>query len=202
MDKRTSKRVRDGKAANVGAQPRPRDLATPWEFTSLDIAFPTNTVAAMPNYKDVAGFSGRFDGLFDDWFYCGLSSLKVVPKPGIDTQKAIGFYKSLAGYEVADYSGTGRVAAYMLKSAGHTRAAVGMIPADYPQVAPTWLPFLRVENLAETLTKARQLGGKVLLEPVRQMAGGHPLAILADPTGGSVGILEWKSEAQEGAGKP
>jgi hypothetical protein len=118
-----------------------------------------------------------------------------------DARKATEFYRTLAGYEVTDYTQARRALSFMLGSAGVMRAAVGTIPADHPEVSPTWLPFLRVENLDETLAKARQGGGKVLLEPAREFYG-HPLAIIADPTGGAVGILQWKTETQAGAGAP
>ena len=118
-----------------------------------------------------------------------------------DARKATEFYRTLAGYQVTDYTQARRVLSFMLSSAGAMRAAVGTIPAEHPEVNPTWLPFLRVENLDETLAKTKQAGGTVLLEPARDLYG-HPLAIIADPTGASVGILQWKTEAQAGAGTP
>jgi predicted enzyme related to lactoylglutathione lyase len=55
---------------------------------------------------------------------------------------------------------------------------------------PTWLPFVRVKNLAESVGLAKQLGGQVLLEPRPDLFEGR-VAVLADPTGAAIGVLEW-----------
>lgn len=85
------------KPRHTGARSGPADFSAPWEFTELDLAFPTNTLAAMPKYEDVASFRGRFDRLFADWFYWGLSSLKGTPKPGIDANKAFAHVRFIMG---------------------------------------------------------------------------------------------------------
>ena len=55
---------------------------------------------------------------------------------------------------------------------------------------PTWLPFVRVKNVSESVAQAKQLGGKVLMEPKPELFDGK-VAVIADPTGAAIGFLEW-----------
>ena len=78
----------------------------------------------------------------------------------------------------------------MLTSEGYARATVRTIPSVDEKVQPTWLPFVRVKNVAESVARAKQLGGKVLVEPRPGLLDGN-VAVIADPTGAAIGILEW-----------
>lgn len=48
--------------------------------------------------------------------------------------------------------------------------------------APRWMIFINVTDLAATLAKAKELGGKVLQEPLHIPHAGT-LAVVADPVG-------------------
>lgn len=67
----------------------------PQEVSDLDIAFPASVSHLMPKYEDIPkefqGFrpNSTWGGLFNNWFYRGLSNLSLQPKPGIDIVKAL-----------------------------------------------------------------------------------------------------------------
>ncbi len=99
------------------------------------------------------------------------------------------FYKSMFGYEIYEREDTPEIVDYILSAEGYARAGVGALPENSDTV-PTWLGYVRVENVAETVDKAVKLGGKVLLPPKPDTLGGD-LAIIADPEGTPVGLLRW-----------
>lgn len=124
-----------------------------------------------------------------DWVWIQLLSR--------DGKKAAEFYQKLAGYEIVANTETNRLSDYILTSDGFARATVRTIPAGNEQVPPNWLPFVRVKNVDESVAKAKELGGKVWLEPKAELFGGK-VAIIADPTGGAVGVLELDVAQLEG----
>jgi predicted enzyme related to lactoylglutathione lyase len=56
---------------------------------------------------------------------------------------------------------------------------------------------VRVANVRETTGKAEQLGGKVLLAPKPDLLAGK-VAVITDPTGAAIGLLEWTGEITKG----
>ena len=86
-----------------------------------------------------------------------------------------------------------RINDYVLVSRGFARATVRTLSTGNANVNPTWLPYVRVTNVAETIEKAVQLGGKVLVAPKAEVLDGK-VAVLEDPTGAAVGILSWVPE--------
>jgi predicted enzyme related to lactoylglutathione lyase len=79
----------------------------------------------------------------------------------------------------------------VLVSEGYARGTVRTIPTANVQVQPTWLPFVRVKNVGESVALAKQLGGKALIEPKPEVFDGK-VAVISDPTGAAIGILEWQ----------
>jgi predicted enzyme related to lactoylglutathione lyase len=106
-----------------------------------------------------------------------------------DAARAGEFYARLAPYELYD-EGSG---SYLLASDGYARAALKTIPADRTELQPAWLPFVRVANIAEATGRVEQLGGKVLVQPRPELFDGK-VAVIADPAGATLGILEWQYE--------
>ena len=115
-----------------------------------------------------------------------------------DGQKAAEFYRNVGGYEVVQNTETNRLSDYVLVSKGYARATVRTIRPDAKQVRPTWLPFVRVKSVSDSVAKTKELGGKVLLEPKPELLGGK-VAVIADPTGAPIGILEWQEGMLKGA---
>jgi hypothetical protein len=89
----------------------------------------------------------------------------------------------------------------VLTSKGYARATVRTIRTEDEKVRPTWLAFVRVRNVGESLAKAKELGGKVLIEPKPELFDGK-VAMIADPTGAAIGILEWPEGLEKGGRKP
>ncbi len=63
-------------------------------------------------------------------------------------------------------------------------------PIHSPRRHPHWLNYVRVDSAAASVAKATSMGGRVLVEPHADRHGGM-LAIIADPAGAPVGLMEW-----------
>ena len=114
-----------------------------------------------------------------------------------DARKAAEFYRAIAGYEIVENTASGRVSDYILTSEGYARATVRTIRSGDSKVKPTWLPFVRVKNVGESVARTKELGGKALLEPKPELFNGK-VAVIADPTGAAIGIMEWQEGMTKG----
>jgi hypothetical protein len=56
---------------------------------------------------------------------------------------------------------------------------------------------VRVKNVAETVALAKQIGGKVLIGPDPEVLNGN-VAVIADPTGAAIGVLQWQEGLLKG----
>jgi predicted enzyme related to lactoylglutathione lyase len=110
-----------------------------------------------------------------------------------DASRASEFYKAVAAYQVVENIENNRLNDFVLVSEGYARATVRTIPKERAQVKPDWLLYVRVSNITESVARARQLGGQVLFEPRPDYLHGR-VAIIRDPTGAAVGLLEWSDE--------
>jgi len=124
-----------------------------------------------------------------DWIWVELMSR--------DARKAGAYYRAVAGYEVVENDTSARPDDFVFVSKGYARAAALTIPGDRPQLQPTWLLFVRVKSVSECVAQVGGLGGKVLLAPNERIFGGK-LALIADPTGAEVGVVEWSDELLKG----
>ena len=125
-----------------------------------------------------------------DWIWIELLSR--------DARKAAQFYRDIAGYEVVENSGSNRLSDYVLVSESYARATTKTISSANPQVQPTWLPFVRVKDTGASVALAKELGGKTLLEPKPDLFDGK-VAVIADPTGAAIGLMEWPAAGSKGA---
>jgi predicted enzyme related to lactoylglutathione lyase len=124
-----------------------------------------------------------------DWIWIQLLSR--------DARKAAEFYRAVAGYEVVGNTSANRLNDYVLVSKGFARGTVRTLVTTRDDVNPTWLPYVRVKSVSETVGKAKQLGGAVLIEPKPEVFEGK-VAVLADPTGAAIGIMEWRADLMKG----
>lgn len=125
-----------------------------------------------------------------DWIWVQLLSR--------DPRKAAEFYRTVAGYEAIENTRSKLEDDFVLAAGQYARATVRGIPKEREKVRPSWLPFVRVLNVGESVVLAKQLGGKVLLEPRPDLFNGK-VAAIADPTGAAIGLLEWdKTSTAEG----
>jgi uncharacterized protein len=117
-----------------------------------------------------------------DWIWIQLLSR--------DGKKASEFYGKVGGYEVAENTASDRLSDYVLVSKGYARATIRTISSALAGVQPSWLPFVRVKSVRDAVAQAKQLGGTLLLEPNPERLQGR-VAVIADPTGAAIGLLEW-----------
>ncbi|MFO1477334.1 MAG: VOC family protein [Verrucomicrobiota bacterium] len=125
-----------------------------------------------------------------DWIWIQLMSR--------DARKAAEFYRSVAGYDILENTNSARASDYILAAEGYARATVRGLPADAADIRPTWLLFVRVKSVPDSIARAKELGGKTLLEPRPELFGGK-LAVVGDPSGAAVGIMEWSGQPSKGA---
>ena len=108
---------------------------------------------------------------------------------------AAGFYAKVIGYrqsEIERHDEKYRV----FKSGDELRAGLVKIPAELENVKPGWAAYVGVEDLAKTITRVRELGGRVIFatedNPVR-----GAVALIADPAGAVLFIYQIGSAKEE-----
>jgi uncharacterized protein len=125
-------------------------------------------------------------------------SADAEPKPGDwnwfelyvkQPQVVAAFYRQVINYEMTPDLRTVRKGDLLLSSDGLARAGVAPLP-DREDAKPGWLGVVRVENIDEALARTVKLGGEVLVSP-RAAAYESRFAIIADSTGGTVGLVEY-----------
>jgi predicted enzyme related to lactoylglutathione lyase len=112
-----------------------------------------------------------------------------------DFGRTAAFYGELFGWQTQQNAS----ASYM-KLEGADGVTAGWVRADMSQ-SPGPLPYLAVEDLAASLAKIEQAGGRVLARRL-PFAGGGEIALFADPDGNVVGLwARKKSDAKAPAAK-
>jgi predicted enzyme related to lactoylglutathione lyase len=103
------------------------------------------------------------------------------------------FYKDALNYDVTEDNRGNTKNEYMLASGGLNRGGIAQVP-DGDDVRPSWLGVIRVTDLDLMLTRVAGLGGTVLVQP-RSVEFGSRFAIILDPTGGTVGLVQYLDDA-------
>jgi predicted enzyme related to lactoylglutathione lyase len=101
------------------------------------------------------------------------------------------FYQNLFGYDVYDAESTDGMDHLILSSDDYARASANSLPDNQGRRHAHWLNFIRVGSAADTSEKAVSLGGRVLVEPHPDRHG-DMVAVVADPAGAPLGLMEWK----------
>lgn len=121
-----------------------------------------------------------------DWTWAEL----FARDPGVEAQ----FYHAIGGYEIVPDLASSRTVS-ILASAGYSRGSIAPLP-DRPKAHPAWLLFVRVGDVAAAAARVPTLGGRVLVPP-----SGNPSqywkAIVADPTGAVIGLVQLRAAAPE-----
>ncbi len=110
-----------------------------------------------------------------------------------EPKAASAFYARICNYVVGPDNRTERKNDYLLTSDDHPRGGVAPLP-DREDAKPGWLGVVRVESIDESLARVTALGGEVLVAP-RAAAYESRFAIIADSTGGTVGLVEYVDNA-------
>ncbi len=103
------------------------------------------------------------------------------------------FYHDIFGHEIAPDLRTERREDLILSSGGLARAGVTSLPIR-DDAQSGWLGVIRIADLDAALLRVVSLGGEVLLAP-RAVAYESRFAIVGDPTGGSIGLVEYADHA-------
>lgn len=104
------------------------------------------------------------------------------------------FYSG-AGFQPLENEDTGeKTEDIILGSAGKARA--GIRKKTDPARESTWLLYIRVSDLSQTVAKAKKLGGVVVIE-TSEIESKYPVVVVADPTGGVFAVVELASEKEE-----
>jgi len=117
-----------------------------------------------------------------------------------DENAAVRFYDDLFGWaddpqEVPGEDGNGGT--YHLATLGGDNIA-GIGTEGQPGVPPHWSVYFAVDNVEAVAGKVPAAGGQVIVPPMDVMDLGR-MAIVADPTGGSVGL--WEAKLHKGFGR-
>jgi predicted enzyme related to lactoylglutathione lyase len=106
---------------------------------------------------------------------------------------AAAFYRQIFNYDVSPDTRTEKKNKLLFSSGELNRGGVSVLP-DREGAKPGWLGVIRVTNLDETLARVSSLGGEVVVAP-HDAAFGSRFAMIADPTGGTVGLVEYENNA-------
>lgn len=111
-------------------------------------------------------------------------------------ERAAAFYQDLGGYEIVVDEGRFTVPHFLLVAQGYARASLLQIPDGNTRLQPGWLYFIRVADLDAQLAEAGRLGGRTLVAPRSDLLDGR-IAVIADPGGAPLGLMQWEPEAGE-----
>ena len=117
-----------------------------------------------------------------DWVWCTL----LATDPDADAA----FYQTVLGYDVYALPAPDGLEHLLLASDESARASINTLPAHFTNRQPHWLNFIRVADAGATSAEAVRLGGRVLVETHADRHGGM-VAVIADPFGAAVGLMEW-----------
>jgi predicted enzyme related to lactoylglutathione lyase len=118
-----------------------------------------------------------------DWFWDELWTQ--------DIDGAAAFYRRLAGYRPEPLPRDSGQEPYLIfERDGVPLAGAAEQPLTGGQ--PAWVPYVRVADLAGTVSRAESLGGKVLIAPRPDIRSGT-VAVIADPFGAVFGIQQLPS---------
>jgi predicted enzyme related to lactoylglutathione lyase len=164
-----------------------RVLAAPKKFPKRgeQAVFADPEGALFGVVKSSSGDPQDFKADPGDWIW-----IQLMCRDGV---QAAEFYRKVGGYEVIKNTSNNRLSDQVLASEGYARATVRTIPKGYENVHPTWLLFVHVQSVSESVAHTKQLGGKVLIEPRPEFLESK-VAVIADPTGAAIGLLEWTDD--------
>jgi hypothetical protein len=104
-----------------------------------------------------------------------------------DIPAAVAFYQTVGGYRLAEKT-VGDIQYRYLERDGQPR--VGLLDKPSPQIGNTWVAYIRVADVDAAVSKAKALGGNVLMAPTAAVRNGT-VAVIADPSGAGFVVQEW-----------
>ena len=113
-----------------------------------------------------------------------------------DPKQAQDFYTQLFGWSTEVFK-PGEADYPMISSGGQTHGGFGTAQEGAPP--PHWLSHVKVENVDETVEKAKKAGGKLAAGPFEMGEVGR-IAIILDPQGAFISAYEPASDGPAAAG--
>jgi uncharacterized protein len=141
-------------------------------------ADPEGAVFAM--LASSTGDSGDYLSGPGEWIWSSLLTS--------DPARSADFYEAVFGYEAYDLPSDDGARHVVLASDDYARAGIHSLLPGHRHAH--WINFVRVIDAQQASAQAVALGGRVLEEPYVDRHGGH-VAIVADPYGAPVGLMEW-----------
>jgi len=114
-----------------------------------------------------------------------------------DPDSDAAFYQDVFGYDVFVLPSDAHGEHLLLASENYARASVNPLP-QANDLQSHWIGFVRVTDVAHAADAAKTLGGRVLVEAHQSRHGGM-LALLADPAGAAIGVMDWTQTTPPGA---
>jgi uncharacterized protein len=108
-----------------------------------------------------------------------------------DPARSAGFYKAVFGFELFDLPSDDDAQHVILASDDYARAGIHTLPPGHRHAH--WINFVRVADASRSAAQAVELGGRILVEPHPDRHGGQ-VAVVADPAGAPVGLMEWSDQ--------
>lgn len=97
------------------------------------------------------------------------------------------FYSSLFGWKLEDIPGMN----YTIVNVGEGTGG-GMMKNPVPENRDNWMPYILVDDVAASTTKAASLGATVVMEKTEVQDMGW-FSVIVDPTGAAFGL--WQAKA-------
>ena len=107
---------------------------------------------------------------------------------------AAAFYRGLVGWRSGRRAAGGAKERLVMSAGGFARAGITVLPDG---AKPGWLPYVQVQDVAATLKRVTNAGGRILTPPSPDVLGGR-LAVIADPQGGVIGVVHWIPPGKKG----
>ena len=103
-----------------------------------------------------------------------------------DAAAALDFYAGLVGWEKKGEPAPG----YHIFGR-EDEALGGICNLQEGETAPSWMPYITVDDLDATLAKVEGLGGSVMMPPMSLPEDSGRIAIIRDPQGVATGLAQY-----------
>lgn len=109
-----------------------------------------------------------------------------------DLKKAKAFYKRIFKWKLTDMKmGPGMV--YTMVDTGSKDVGGGMQRKQMADAPTSWLPYVEVKDVNETIKKAKKAGAQIVV-PYMPIPGMGSFGIFVDPAGAALGVWSKKGE--------
>ena len=167
-------------ALALGAKVLSDSKGYPQRGTQAIFSDPEGAVFAV--LASSSGDPGDFLAAPGEWIWSSLLAK--------DAGAEVAFYQKVFGYDAFGMASDDGREHVILSSDDYARASVNAFPAGTARRHPHWMNFVRVDSTAATVAKTAALGGRVLVAP-HVDRNGDMMAVIADPAGAPLGLMEW-----------